>query len=195
MLTFHPVLKQKLAKLMPSYSEINWPEFEKLFVRKKIQKKENWINEYEKSDKVAIIESGLLRLFMHNSKGEEKTHSFVSEGGACLNHFWIYAKQPSPVIIQAVEDTDVLETTHTKIISLFKDHRCFEEMYRNLLVESFMFKLKREMFFVMYDASERLEHISEFPYVDIDRIPKIHLASFLGIKPQSFSRLNKKSDT
>lgn len=194
MIEFDQRVKSKLASMMPSHKDIEWSIFESIFTKKQLLKKENWVNEYEESDKVCIVESGLMRIFMYNQKGEEKTHSFIIEGGAALNHFWIYAREPSPVTIQALEDTTLYETSHTKITQMFGKHPCWDELYRNLLIETFMFKLKREMFFVMYDASERLENLQEFPYVDPDRIPKTHLASFLGIKPQSFSRITKKNN-
>jgi hypothetical protein len=189
---FNESVKQKLKLLMPSHDNIAWEQMERLFTKREFKKKQNWINEFEESDKVAIVESGLMRIFMFDKKGDEKTHSFVVEGGATLNHFWVYEKTPSPVIIQTIEDTVLYESTHSKITAISKQYPCWDELHRNLLAQAFMYKLKREMFFVMYDATERLQHLDEFPYVDPNRIPKGHLASFLGIKAQSFSRLNKK---
>ena len=177
---------------MPSYPDVDLSPFEKIFKKKEYKKKEFFIRDYSEEDKIALVESGIMRIYLLNNKGEEKTHSFVSEGGFMLNHFWIYEKQPSPVCIQAVEDCVLFETTSNKVQKLLMEDRPIEELYRNLMIKNWMYKLKREMFFVMYDAAERLEHIDEFPFVDVDRIPKGQLASYLGIKPQSFSRIKKK---
>lgn len=188
---FDDDLKVKLKSYMPSYEEIPWEDMEAIFKKVEYKKKDHFIMEHSKEDKLAIIAQGLFRIYVYDSKGEEKTHSFIAEGGACLNHFWIYDREPSPVYIQAVEDAITYETSSKSMDELLKKHRCFEELYRTLLIKNFMWKLKREMFFVMYDASERLEKLDEFPFVDLERIPKGQLASYLGIKPQSLSRIIK----
>lgn len=189
---FSQATQAKLKSMMPSYSEVDLSAFAQIFKKVEYKKKDFFIRDYSEEDKIALVEKGIMRIYLLNSKGEEKTHSFVSEGGFTLNHFWIYEKKPSPVCIQAVEDAVLYETTSVKVQELLLNHRPFEELYRNLMIQNWMYKLKREMFFVMYDAAERLEHLDEFPFVDVDRIPKGQLASYLGIKPQSFSRIKKK---
>ncbi len=185
---------KNLKSLMPNYPNADLKAFTDIFKRVTYKKKTFFVQEFDETDKVAFVDRGLLRIYLLNSKGEEKTHSFINEGGFTLNHFWIYEKQPSPVNIQAIEDSVLYETTSLKIQELIKNHREFDELYRNLMIQNWMFKLKREMFFVMYDASERLEHLNEFPFIDVNRIPKGQLASYLGIKPQSLSRLTKKKE-
>jgi CRP-like cAMP-binding protein len=191
---FSQKLIDHLKPLMPSYPDVDISPFEDIFKEVKYKKKEFFIREHDQTNKMALVESGLLRVYLLNAKGEEKTHSFIAEGGFTLNHFWIYENTPSPVNIQTLEDTVMYETTSEKAQELLKNHRPFEELYRNIMIQNWMFKLKREMFFVMYDASERIEHLDEFPFVDVDRIPKGHLATYLGIKPQSLSRLTKKGE-
>jgi CRP-like cAMP-binding protein len=191
---FSQKLIDHLAPLMPSYPHVDIAPFESIFKKVKYKKKEFFIREYDESNKIALVDSGIMRIYLLNKKGEEKTHSFIAEGGFTLNHFWIYEKTPSPVNIQAIEDTVLFETTSEKVEELLRNHRPFEELYRNIMIQNWMFKLKREMFFVTYDASERLEHLDEFPFVDVNRIPKGHLATYLGIKPQSLSRLIKKDE-
>jgi CRP-like cAMP-binding protein len=189
---FSQATQDHLKSMMPNYPEADLEAFSKIFKKVVYKKKDFFIRDYSEEDKIALVEKGIMRIYLLNNKGEEKTHSFISEGGFTLNHFWIYEKKPSPVCIQAVEDAVLYETTSIKVQELLKEHRAFEELYRNLMIQNWMYKLKREMFFVMYDASERLEHIYEFPFVDVERIPKGQLASYLGIKPQSLSRLKKK---
>ena len=190
---FSPETHKKLQELMPSYRDVDLSNFENIFKRVEYKKKDYFIREYSEDDKIALVESGLMRIFLLNKKGEEKTHSFIAEGGFTLNHFWIYEKTPSPVNIQAIENSVLYETTSAKVQELLLREKPIEELYRNLMIRNWMFKLKREMFFVMYDASERLENLDEFPFIDVDRIPKGQLASYLGIKPQSLSRLTKKN--
>ena len=50
-------------------------------------------------------------------------------------------------------------------------------------------KTKREIEFVQFNAKERLQKFASNKRIDIQRIPKTYLASYLGIQPPSLSRL------
>ena len=49
--------------------------------------------------------------------------------------------------------------------------------------------VKREIEFVLYNAKERLNMCMDSKHIDVNRIPKTYLASYLGIAPPSLSRL------
>ena len=56
-------------------------------------------------------------------------------------------------------------------------------------MRNYIFKTKREIEFVQFNAKQRLNKFFNNKRIDINRIPKTYLASYLGIQPPSLSRL------
>ncbi len=68
----------------------------------------------------------------------------------------------------------------------------WNNIYREVLLRNYIFKTKREIEFVQFNAKQRLNKFMTNKRIDICRIPKLHLASYLGIQPPSLSRLLKE---
>ena len=93
------------------------------------------------------------------------------------------------ISVQALEDSVVYTAKYANFINLTKENPVWNEVYREILVRNYMRKSKREIEFVLYNAKQRLDQCFKSSYIDINRIPKTYLASYLGIAPPSLSRL------
>jgi CRP-like cAMP-binding protein len=167
----------------------NWNELEEIMTKKVIKKGDHFLQHFDKCDEVAIVTKGLFRIYLIDHEGEEKTFSFIPERGFILDFFLTWEKSPSMISVQAIEDSEIFTTKYEKFLDLMKRSPIWNEVYREVLLRNYVAKTKREIEFVLYNAKERLNKCMHSKYIDMNRIPKTYLASYLGIAPPSLSRL------
>jgi CRP-like cAMP-binding protein len=139
---------------------------------------------------VAYITSGLA-MHYQLSNGIEIPIDFTPQGEwlAYLKSFT--SGSPSEMAIKALEDTRVLKLSATKMQELFNWQPKFIAMKYFYTELSFMNYAQHSADLAMLDAKDRYDKfLREKPDL-INRIPQYYIAAYLGIKPQSLSRLRK----
>lgn len=168
----------------------DWSDLEAQLTQRKIKKGEHFFQHFDHCDEVAIVCSGLFRIYLTDQDGEEKTYSFIPERSFILD-FFLSWKESSDIMVsvQALEDSEILAIKYSNFIELMRSNPIWHEVYREVLLRNYIFKTKREIEFVQFNAKERLNKFFNNRRIDINRIPKTYLASYLGIQPPSLSRL------
>lgn len=161
------------------------------FILKTIKKGEYFLMAGDELKDVALIKSGLFRYFYISPNGTEHTKHFVAEGDFVISFNAFYKNEPSEFFIIAEEDCEVLTITANKLRSLIESSDKWAKLYYNNLEKSFSIKEQRTADFLMKDSTQRYIDFGETYPTVIGRIKQIHMASFLGIKPESLSRIKK----
>lgn len=155
-----------------------------------VKKGTTLLKEGQKSNDNYFVLQGCLRKY-YMIDGEEKTTAFFTEMEALTPHC-VMTKNPSEYYISCVEDAILLISTsdmETEINSKFPK---FELMCRLLSEERLG---KQQIDFDEFKTSspeQRYLNLLESRPDLIQRVPQHQLASFLGIKPQSLSRLRAR---
>ncbi len=189
MAELNPGIRDYIQSL--SQSDIrNWEPIESLMTLKKIKKGDHFFQHFDHCDEVAIVSSGLFRIYLTDHEGEEKTFSFIPEQSFILDFFLSWEeKSKTMVSVQALEDSEIYTLKYQSFLNYMNTDRQWYDVYREVLLRNYMFKTKREIEFVQFNAKQRLMKFMNNKRIDISRIPKTYLASFLGIQPPSLSRL------
>ncbi|MFP4089168.1 MAG: Crp/Fnr family transcriptional regulator [Cyclobacteriaceae bacterium] len=139
---------------------------------------------------VAFVERGLMRVFS-NRKGREITYLIVTEGGFSTSLSSFISQSPSEEAVQAQEDSLLYCLSRTELLQLYDAHPVMEKAAR-IFFEQLSADLMRRMLVMLSEtAEERYERLlKEQPHL-LQRIPLHQLASFLGLAPQSLSRIRK----
>jgi CRP-like cAMP-binding protein len=99
---------------------------------------------------------------------------------------------PSYFAIQALEDSQVLEVPYQEWLKLKETNRFWDLFLIRMLEKGFCVKEKRERDLLLLDAETRYKNfLIEFPGLE-HRLTWQIVASYLGIKPESLSRIRKK---
>ena len=168
----------------------DWSHLETITSLKSIKKGDHFFQHYDHCDEVAIVSTGLFRIYLTDQEGEEKTYSFIPENSFILDFFLSWQENfKTMVSVQALEDSEIYVIKYQHFIELMNTHSIWHEVYREILLRNYIFKTKREIEFVQFNAKERLTKFFSNKRIDINRIPKTYLASYLGIQPPSLSRL------
>ncbi|MCO6495291.1 MAG: Crp/Fnr family transcriptional regulator [Bacteroidetes bacterium] len=139
-----------------------------------------------------FVESGLLRLYSIDSKGKEHIIQFAPETWFVSDRSSIYFGKPSEYFIDAIEDSELAVLDNHYIdtaISISPEFRTYNEY---LLQNHIRHLHNRVNMLIGADAQSRyLEFMSLYPNI-IQRVPQWMIASYLGITPESLSRVRKE---
>ena len=156
-----------------------------------IEKGDHFLRMGEVSHHVAFVTSGLG---MHYKlyDGIEIPIDFTPEG-MWLAYLTSFANgTPADVAIKALEDTKILKLSAIKMQELFQWQPKFMAL-KNFYTElSFMSNAQHMADLAMLDGKKRYYKFMEEKPELINRVPQYYIASYLGIKPQSLSRLRKE---
>jgi len=166
----------------------HFDEFYKELRVKKLRKKEYLIQEGTVCDFIAIVISGTLRSYVQNKDGEFNNdfylnNSFVSAYTSFLT------QMPTNCNIEALTDVEIYYISHQQFHQLIEKDNNFLKLAKYISDNYFIRKCKRETSFLKNSAAERFEMIKKL-YPEIEqKVPQYHIASYLGIKPESLSRI------
>lgn len=140
---------------------------------------------------IAFLINGLFRFYYLDSGGREHTDCFCERHGYPITPA-IELDAPLPVNIQAMEDSSVVVIPTTLIQTLLEKNVEVNRIYNQMLKISLTQHWEDKKALHQFDAFNRYEWFLQRYEGLIDRIPHIHIASFLGISPVTLSRLRRK---
>ena len=160
-------------------------------VNKFIRKGDHFLNLGQVSRYIGFIDSGLM---MHYSlhDGVEIPCNFSLEGDWMGSLKSFTSGLPTEVAIKALEDTCVREISAEHMQHLFLQSPRWLA-FKNHLMQTVFFNItQHNADLAMLDAKERYyKFMRENPDL-INRVPQYYIAAYLGIKPQSLSRIRKE---
>ncbi|MCU0352397.1 MAG: Crp/Fnr family transcriptional regulator [Cytophagales bacterium] len=158
---------------------------------KQLRRKELFYSEGQVCRSVAFVNSGCLRYF-YVKEGEERTGQFFFENAWYTDYESFLTGQPSKQNIQALEPTELLLLSKKDLYELYDAIPAFERFGRIMAENAYLGSRKNNMALLTLNPEERyLNLIAERPKV-IERIPLKYIASYLGVKPESLSRIRKR---
>ena len=184
---------RQFLQSMTAHEITDWSPFENIVELKKLKKNEHFFRYPQVCEDVAIIKTGLVRLYFISEEGEEKTFSFIAENSFVVD-FFLSGEQKSgaKLSVQAIEPTEIYTFSYERFVDMMKADPVWRDIYQSVLSKSYILKTKRVMEFVQFNAKQRLKRFLNNKKVHIHRIPKAYLASYLGIRPPSLSRILKE---
>ena len=181
---------QNLITLSPAEIDI----VKSLFKEKSYKKGDFFLAEEQICKQVGFVAKGLMRYYI-NHDGEEKTYSFSQENSYVCNYESFLPQSPSSKIIQALEDCDVLVISYDDLQIFYADIREGERFGRIAIEQVFLQLLQDVNSFYTETPELRYERFIK-NHTDLQqRISQYHIASFVGVKPQSLSRIRKRIST
>ncbi|MEM9074397.1 MAG: Crp/Fnr family transcriptional regulator [Myxococcota bacterium] len=145
----------------------------------------------EPATRIAFIESGLLRMFYTRADGRAFNKSFVAELDFCAALESLLDGRPSRLSIEALEPSRLLVARYADFRALYDVDPYWERLGRLFIERLYLKKARKEAAFLLDSAAERYEtFLREYPALEA-RVPDYHVASYLGVTPESLSRLRK----
>jgi CRP-like cAMP-binding protein len=139
-----------------------------------------------------FVEKGLLTKYGIDEKGKEIILQFAPENWFITDRESTCFRNPSQYFIQALEDSRVFLLDENFIQDLGKKVPGFAAFNTRLLHNHIRHQTKRIYELLSSSAEERyLSFIHTYPDITL-RVPQWMIASYLGITPESLSRVRKE---
>lgn len=159
---------------------------------KKIRKGEYLAKSGDINYQIVSVVKGLLRHYIVDDKGVEKTMLFVSEKQNTGSMESIFYDEPAFESIVAIEDSLVIMFDNRKAEKLALKSRGLLQLQNESLKKSLFEAVCRLRLQTLLSPEERYESFRKtFPLIE-QRVKQKHLASYLGITPTSLSRMRAR---
>ncbi|MCH5598352.1 Crp/Fnr family transcriptional regulator [Niabella ginsengisoli] len=134
-----------------------------------------------------FINKGLIRKY-YKTGDDEHIVQLSIEGHLISSQESFYTRTPSEYYIEAIEPSILISITFENLEKFFASSHNFERLGRLVTVHTMVLKDKWQTSLIMQQPRERfLNFIGHYPEI-IQRVPQKYLASYLNIKPETFSR-------
>lgn len=162
--------------------------FQERLKTKHYYKKEHLIEQGAVCSFIGFVVSGTLRSYIKNAE-QEFNNDFYFDGYFLSAYSSFLTRQPTNCNIEALSDCTVLMISYDSLEALVASDSAFLRLTKYISDTNFVRKCKRESSFLKDTASGRLEGLSVlYPGIG-QRVSQYHIASYLGVKPESLSRI------
>ena len=137
-----------------------------------------------------MVLSGLTRCYYIDHDGNDITRGFAAAGYLCMDEgFFGYTERLC--MWEALEETTVMFCKTSDIRRMIRDNIQFKDVWITLLEKAMRYKIYRENGFLVENATERYLHFKkQYPEL-YSKLPQKHIATYLGITPESLSRIKR----
>jgi len=182
-------MNEQLKNILP---DKRIDEFLSIGKEKSIMTADFFINAGETPIKIAYVFNGLFRYLYVNDKGDEFTKAIITENNFISSYSAMVLNRPSFFSIEALENSKVLEISWSDFNQLQDNDIFWVKFLMKFVEKGYIIKEKRERDLLLLDAETRYKNFfTEFPGMD-QRIKQGIIASYLGIKPETLSRIRRK---
>ena len=163
-----------------------------LFVEKQFSKGDHFLIENQTCRSLGLIHHGLVRYYV-NVEGQDKTYYFGKEGDFVCDYESFLPQKPSNKNIQVLEESSLYTVSYQGLQDIY-DRLKQGDRFGRIGIEQVFVNILQQLTSFYNDLPElRYERFLE-NYPDISqRIPQYYIASYIGIKPQSLSRIRNRS--
>lgn len=166
--------------------------FVSLLQEKRIKRKDYLLRQGEICRTENFIVQGCLRAYSIDENGFEHIVLFGIEDWWVGDLYSFLTQSPAHFLIDALEDTVVLQISKQNLDILYDKVPKFERFFRIIIQNAFIAQQNRINQNLSYTAEQRyLDFIHKYPQIE-QRIPQKQLAAYLGITPVFLSMLRKK---
>jgi CRP-like cAMP-binding protein len=138
-----------------------------------------------------FVNAGCLRSYEVDDKGQEHIVQFAPEDWWTGDMYSFLTGEPATKNIDALEDTEVLLIEKSHLEALYVQVPKFDRFYRLLLQRAYITLERRISENLTLSAEERYNRfIERYPNLE-QRLTQRHIASYLGITPESLSRIRR----
>ncbi len=187
-------MADSFVKHIEYYTKLNDTEISSLrsiLIKKRFRKNEIIFSEGKISNEIYFVTKGCVRLY-YNVDGKDRTAFFYTEGQfICAGESYTYGV-PAKENYQAIEDTDIYKFDKSSYEELMKVSSKFELIARIATENELITCQNMIASFVTKSAKERYVELLETNSDLFQRVPQQYIASFLGVSPETLSRIKKR---
>lgn len=182
---------KKAFRSISTFPEGEWQVFSENIVLKSFQKGEFLCRQGQVENNIYFLNSGATRNYF-TKDGKELTVDFQFEGNFVSAYYSFLSREPSPIWVEAISPIEACAIHHKYLYRFYDEYKSGDRMGRLIAEMQYMKRLKREIELMSMTAEERYARLMEQNPKFINTISVKHMSSYLGIHPESLSRIRKQ---
>ncbi len=159
-----------------------------MLVIRSFDKKQQLLQIGEVENYMNFVVKGLARMYFCRGKTEVITN-IAKEGELLSSSASFLSGTPSYYIVETLEPTTFLSLSRQHLDKLYRESPRIERLGRLMITHFVLQKEEWELECMRLDTRERFLHFVESNPELMLRVPQKYLASYLNMKPETFSRL------
>jgi CRP/FNR family transcriptional regulator, anaerobic regulatory protein len=187
-------MTSKIIQSIKSIASLNEAE-EKAFLNilevKIFKKKEFLLQEGKVCNKVTFVNYGCMRLF-YNVEGVENTIQFFFGDSWYTDYASFLTGKPSIENMQALEESEVVQFKKDDLYKLYDVMPIFEKVGRIFAENAYLSISKLNQMKTNEEPEVRYINLLKTRPELVQQIPQHYIASYLGVKPETLSRIRKR---
>jgi CRP-like cAMP-binding protein len=139
-----------------------------------------------------LVVSGVQTIYLIDRKGEKVVLGFSFDGSVSGVYDSFLSEKPSQLFLEALTPSKMIRMHKQDFDQLFELFPEFLKWRINFIENIFFGRAKREIEFLTLSAKERFDIFMKRCPPQLLNIPQKYLASYLNMKPETFSRMRAK---
>jgi CRP/FNR family transcriptional regulator, cyclic AMP receptor protein len=185
----------EIDKHLSKNTFISEGEFELLhsYLRKRVVKRRGFLlSQGEICNFEGYIVKGCLKKYYIDEKGDEVILQFAVEDWWISDIGSFSEQKPSNLFIEALENTELLMIDYANKEKIYQEIPGLERVFRTMIQRAYAVLENRFYSSIAKSAEERyLDFVKKYPVI-VQRVPQTQIASYLGITPESLSRIKSR---
>lgn len=162
---------------------------------KKLRRKQYLLQEGEMCRYIAVVEQGALKAYHTQEDGAEHIMQFALEGWLVSDLSSFLTGDPATLNIDALEDTTLTLIDKSAHDELMLKLPKFETYIRLQLTGAYIALQRRISSIISRSPEERYKHLlAAYPHI-VQRVPQHMIASYMGLTPETLSRVRSRIAT
>ena len=184
----------KLLELINQITDLEEKEIELIknsFKHLQLTKGEFFLEAGKINKHVGFLHKGLVRYFVYKDE-EESTFEFTKEGEFIADYQSFNNKTESVQNIQAIEDCEILIINYDNVQTIFNSTKKGNLIGRRIIEHRFDIMVNQLLAIYMQNHEDRYQNFIKHYSNLSQRIPQYLIASYVGVKPESLSRIRRR---
>lgn len=172
-------------------SDEEWNAFASCIQKEEYSKRELILREGATCDFIAFVGEGMFR-FYYVDEGDEKVTAFFFPGDFVSNYRSFLIEQPSDHFIESMKESVVYKVKKKDLFELYDKYPAIDRLGRLVAENLYLTVAKRLDEFLYSTHEERYRSLQNRNSKLLQEVPQYMLASYLGVKPETLSRIRMR---
>ncbi len=162
---------------------------------KKLRKRQYLLQEGDVCKNLALVEKGAMRSYLVDPAGQEHITSFALEGWTIGDLSSFHSELPSTQNIDALEDCELVLISKSAHDELLKAMPKYETYIRLLITDAYVALQRRTLNMISMSLDDRYKAFLNTYSNIAQRVPQHMIASYMGLSPETLSRIRSRMNT
>ncbi len=141
---------------------------------------------------IFFVNTGFFRLYYAGADGHEVNCRFAGAAGFLTDFQSFLTQQPSRYAWQALQAAEVLVLPYALVQRLYRESAAWDRFGRLMAERAYQQVNERVELLQFLTPTQRYQHVQQHHPELLTQVSQAHLASYLGVQPESLSRIRQR---